>query len=254
QKFYNYYAYDDGTAELAYGLGNLETVGRVAMKYNIKADDVLRSIQLYLNPVGEDISQEPVQLAVWSGNDEPVDMLWTSPEISLSFSSGRNYFYHYFLDQEIEVAAGDNIWVGWIQQPVSDVIFSVGFDKRTDASDKLFYNLGTNWTQSSIPGAVMIRPVFGEQYNWQVGIEEQTAETISVYPNPTTGQLYLNETYSGQFSNADISLFDLTGRKVLSENGYRNSLKIDFLRAGTYILRVETQQGKLLTQRIILQP
>lgn len=252
QEFDNYYAYDDGTAEAAYGLGELENVGRVAVKYNIKKQDTLRSIQLYLNPVEFDLSQVPTQLAVWYGNEEPEDTLWTSPSMFLQYTDHINYFHHYFLDREIVVNANSNIWIGWIQQPATNQKFSIGFDQRTDNSDKVFYNLGTTWNQSSIPGSVMIRPVFGKEYTW-VGLDEEpvTSEVL-VYPNPSTGTVHLQEKYAGQLTNASVQVFDLSGRMVFTQSGNVKSLQLDHLIAGTYILRVESEKG-VFTQRLILQ-
>ena len=252
QEFYNYYAYDDGTAESAYGLGELENVGRVAVKYNIKKTDVLRSIQLYLNPVAFDLSNEPVQLAVWTGNEEPGDTLWTSPSLNLNYTEHINYFYHYFLDRELQVNEGSNIFVGWIQQPATNQKFSVGFDKRSDNSDKVFYNLSNSWNQSSIPGSIMIRPVFGQAYDW-VGVNDaDNQEELLVYPNPSNGQVFIQERYAGQLRSAGIQVYDMSGRTVHQQVGYNGSLRLGTLQSGIYILRVETNKG-LFTQRLVLQ-
>lgn len=251
QEFYNYYAYDDGTAEAAYGLGELEDVGMVAVKYDLKKPDILRSIQLYLNPVEFDLSQVPVKLAVWYGNDQPEDTLWTSPEfINLNYTSEINYFYHYFLERELPVS--DNIWVGWIQQPASNLKFSVGFDKRVDRSQNVFYNLGTTWNQSSIPGSVMIRPTIGQAYDW-VGVNEAPKPSqLAVYPNPSAGIFRLQTTQAGQLSHASIHVFDLSGRMVFGTLGYSDHLDLSQLHSGTYVLKVDTRD-EVLTQRIIIQ-
>ncbi|MFT4594622.1 MAG: hypothetical protein ACI85G_000536 [Psychroserpens sp.] len=254
QEFYNYYAYDDGTAEVAYGLGNLETPGFVAVRYEIKKEDDLQAIQIYLNPVGEDVTTLPVKLMVWDGPDEPTDVLYESPEfITLSYSDGINYFYNYPLENDLTV--GETIlWIGWRQEEATGVKFSVGFDKRTDNSDKVFYNLGTTWNQSSIPGSVMIRPVFGQPFDWVSGVDENKIQSLSVYPNPANGNLRIQEKYSGQFSNSQISIFDLTGREVFSQTGYSKALDVSQLIAGIYLLQVQIESGEKLTERVVIQP
>jgi hypothetical protein len=252
QEFYNYYAYDDGTAEQAYGLGELENVGRVAVKYNIKRQDILRSIQLYLNPVAFDLSDEPVQLAVWTGGEEPGDTIWTSPTINLNYTEHINYFYHYFLDREVQVNANSTIFIGWIQQPATNQKFSIGMDRRTDNSDKVFYNLSNFWQQSSIPGSLMIRPVFGEAYDW-VGVEEANElGGLTIYPNPANGQLFIREKFSGQLNSANIQVIDISGRTVFQQVGYQNSLNLQGLQQGIYVLRIDSENGRF-TERIVLQ-
>ena len=254
QKFYNYYAYDDGTAELAYGLGNLENPGFVGVRYDTKKADSLQSIQIYLNPVDEDLSAEPVKIMVWSGTSEPDAVIYESSDfITMSYSGGINYFFNYELEDAIWIEES-TIWVGWRQEPSIDVKFSVGLDLRNDFSDRVFYNLGTTWNQSSIEGAIMVRPVFGDPFDWVSGIDENETQNLSVYPNPTSGNIHLNEKYSGEFKNAQISVFDLTGREVFSQTGYSSSLDVSRLIAGTYVLQVQIKSGQNLTERVVIQP
>lgn len=251
QKFYNYYAYDDGTAEIGYGLGELENEGKVAVKYNIKKPDTLRAIQLYLNPVQYNLSQEPVKLVVWSGNEEPGDTLWTSKELNLEYTGQFNYFYHYMLDRKVPIS--DNIWIGWVQQPATDQKFSVGLDVRTDNSDKVYYNLGSYWAQSSIAGSVMIRPVVGDHpYTWTGTDEMPEVVSLTVYPNPTTGEVRLQGLSPAQAKNATIQVFDLAGRRVLSQRGYFGSIDVSGLHAGTYLLNI-LADGRSFTKRVVRQ-
>jgi len=257
QEFYNYYAYDDGTAEAAYGLGELENVGRVAVKYETKYNtvDYVRAIQLYLNPVEFDLSQELVQLVVWDGAEEPTSVLWMSDPLFLNYSTRSNPFYHYEIDEEVPIAPGQNVWVGWIQQPAVNLKFSVGFDKRTDRSDRSYYNLGSSWNQSSIPGSIMIRPSFGDAYDWveEVGVEEKYGNRqLNIYPNPSTGTVYIQEQFSGQLSNASIQVFDLSGRTVYHQADYSSALDLHNLNKGVYILRVDTETASF-TNRLVLQ-
>lgn len=254
QIFYNYYSYDDGTAELGYGLGNLENDGMVAVKYDVKKQDFLRAIQLYLNPVDQDLSAEPVKLMVWSGGNEPENVKYESPEfITFNYSEGMNYFYHYFLEEPIEIQENESIWVGWLQQAATGIKFSVGFDRRSDHSQKVYYNLGTTWNQSGIPGTVMIRPVLGQAYDWQVGIDEQTVEDVTLYPNPTTGMVYLQGVDVQQLRNATIQVLDVAGREVYTQTGYTNGIDLGLLKAGTYLVNVQLLNGQRITKRVVLQ-
>lgn len=253
QKFYNYYAYDDGTAELAYGLGALDSEGKVAVRYDIKKRDTLRGIQIYLNPVGEDISEEPVRLAVWAGNEEPTDLIWESADTNLSFSSGINYFYDYAIDTVLDVEG--NIWVGWIQQAAPGVKFSVGFDQRSDFSQNVYYNLGTNWTQSSIPGAVMIRPTFGQDYDFVSGVDDRSARSPEwhLYPNPSSGLFRLPSAQREAWYGTQLTVLDLTGRTVHMQTATDEVLDLQHLPNGAYIVTIESAERGRSAQRIIIR-
>ena len=256
QEFYNYYAYDDGTAEAAYGLENLDSESMVALKYNIKKqNDRLVGIQYYLNPVEFNVENEPIRLVVWSGNEEPTDILWQSPDTNLYYTNQHNYFHHYTINDTVLNIASENIWIGWVQQPSTnpDFGYSFGFDKSTNASSKLFYNIGSTWNQSSIPGAVMLRPVFGQPYDWVGVTEKPSVQHVKLFPNPTTGDVYLQETVAGQFRDAQISVFDLSGRNVYTTTGYNGKLQLAHLTAGTYLLRIDAADG-VFTERLVLQP
>jgi hypothetical protein len=253
QRFYNYYAYDDGTAEVAYGLGNLQLPGEVAVRYNSVMRDSLRAIQYYLNPVAEDLSGEPVRFMVWRGEVVPEELLYISEEANFDYSTGPNYMNHFFLEEPLDIQG--NFFIGWRQQPVAGQKFSIGLDRQNDAKENVFYKIGTTqWTQSSIPGAVMFRPVFGKPYDWTIGVEEEQAAKFTVYPNPSTGKIYLRESTPGQFASAYVHLYDVAGRAVLSQRGYVDGIDATDVNPGLYILEVQTGNGKRFTQRIILQP
>ncbi|MCF8256955.1 MAG: T9SS type A sorting domain-containing protein [Flavobacteriales bacterium] len=253
QRFYNYYAYDDGTAEVGYGLGNLQLPGQVAIRFDAVMPDSLRAIQYYLNPVAEDLSGEPVRFMVWRGDAVPEELLYMSEEVNFDYSTGINYMNHFFLDEPIGIEG--SFFIGWQQQPVTGQKFSIGLDRQTDAKENVFYRTGIpEWTQSSIPGAVMFRPVFGKPYDWTIGVEEHTAQKLEVYPNPSTGIIYLREATPGQFASAYVHLYDLTGRAVLSQRGYVDGIDATDVNPGLYILEVQTGSGQRFAQRVILQP
>jgi hypothetical protein len=75
---------------------------------------------------------------------------------------------------------------------------------------------------------------------------------IAVFPNPASS--FINITpVSGSFINL-VSIFDLTGKKVLDETITNNdviSLDIQSLKAGVYILMMNAD-GKVLTRKIVV--
>ena len=73
------------------------------------------------------------------------------------------------------------------------------------------------------------------------GIDELYADAISVYPNPTHGDINLTTS----FQDSEIELYDIMGRLVFSRS-YSESFKVS-LPAGVYILKIGNH-----TQRIVV--
>ncbi|RLD75411.1 MAG: hypothetical protein DRJ10_15325, partial [Bacteroidetes bacterium] len=79
QKFYNYYAYDDGSAEVGYGLyGDGTRFARLAYQFNCRKDDTLKAVQMYFNRTLNNASEKYFYLTVWddNGNGEPGDIIY----------------------------------------------------------------------------------------------------------------------------------------------------------------------------------
>lgn len=80
----------------------------------------------------------------------------------------------------------------------------------------------------------------------------ESKELIKVYPNPSNGMLNLRiNNYSGELT---IEMFDLNGRKVLSNNegnfSIEKALNINSLQSGVYLLKL-TGKDLSYTQKII---
>ena len=80
---------------------------------------------------------------------------------------------------------------------------------------------------------------------------EYNQNKLSVFPNPAS--IYLNVIIDSEQSFHLLELFDMQGRKVLSQQLWdvKNRLDIQYLERGTYILKVYSK-GQLLTKRIVL--
>jgi hypothetical protein len=80
-----------------------------------------------------------------------------------------------------------------------------------------------------------------------VGIDENTLAKISVYPNPTTGELRI-ENYELRIERVEI--FDIYGRKHECTNARKhekeNLIDISKLPSGIYFLRIMTEQGEVV--------
>lgn len=254
QKFSNYYAYDDGTAERAYGLES--TGGKVAVRFTAEATDTLYGVYMYHIPFMYLADNQTFFLQAWGqGNGAPGGIIsenFSFQEPQYFAEGGPNQFAFYRLDEPIEVTG--QFYIGWVQQ--NNVSMNIGLDKNTNANaTKLFYQLGGSgtWSSSAVQGSLMMRPVFKSGMpNW-IGIEEEAVPLAAIYPNPTKNELNLQ--LRPDYSNYNAQVTDISGRAMMTEqfnNSGFHSLNISNLAEGVYLLRLtDSTSGKFVVKRFV---
>lgn len=81
-----------------------------------------------------------------------------------------------------------------------------------------------------------------------MGVEENDAEAIALYPNPTTGMVRIEAE-----GLKNVEVYDLTGQKVFAEEVSGETFEYDFSGLnGIYFIRIETAQG-VETKRLVVK-
>lgn len=254
ETYSHHYAYDDGTAEMGFGLSGESISGSLLVqKFNLFKGDSLRYIDIYFNKVKDDANEDnSFQLCVWNSiNGEPGDLLYPKniDDVYLKSDSLKLFaFRHYELKPAIFVS--DEIFVGIIQR-TNDFI-NIGYDLNTSNRDKIFYNTTGEWfsvdseSQSIPAGSLMIRPVFSSAPLNFAGVKQNLNHKLSIYPNPASDYL--------QFSNDNllsgyykVKIIDALGNIVSSELLDDKYIDISFLQPGFYILEIVNSEGKIFT-------
>lgn len=242
QKFYNYYAYDDGTPEAGYGLSPAHS--KLAYRFTLNQPDTLRAIKMFFNQTYNNASQKYFYLTIWADNNQkPGNILYQKTGMKPLYEDSLNEFHTYKLDTALYLSG--TFYVGWEQ--LDDSNLNLGYDKNTDAKSNILYNTAGSWLTSSYAGALMIRPVFGKNFSL-AGIHESETQQVqfSVYPNPVNGEvLHLSTKESFDHSNIAITIFDIYGKCVLNLP-YAESINISGLSEGMYFLRF-SQNSRLLS-------
>ncbi|MHC1706801.1 MAG: T9SS type A sorting domain-containing protein [Bacteroidales bacterium] len=253
QRFYNYLAYDDGTAEAGYGLSPDGSM--LAYRFRLNTPDTLRGIQFFFNRTLENASQRNFNLMIWADEGgKPGNVLYKSKKyLKPLYSDSLNKFYTYLLDTDDPLVLGnDNLtfYVGWLQQ--TDNNLNVGWDSTSNAQSNILFNVDGTWQNTSFHGALMIRPCLGPSLLpfKQIPVIGDDNH-LNIYPNPTSGHfsITLPPPFAGYQDPAQyqLNIINLLG-EVVAEYPYLTSYDLSYLPRGVYILRLNTTDNYLQYQ------
>ena len=243
QVFRDYYAYDDGTAELAYGLQS--TNATLAYRFDPYMADSLLGVSIYFVPTVKDKSSKLFSLYIWDEkNGLPNNVIYKDDDFSPQqpiYQNKRNKFTNYYFKDYIRLPISGTFFVG-IKQFDQDPL-NIGFDANTITNSKMFYaNSGTDWNKSLTKGALMIRPIFTSNLNKNVGLNQLylDEQAIKIFPNPTSDFVKISPNYLGYEGGR---ILDVQG-KILQELD-KNSLNVSLTdyEVGIYIFQ-DTKTGK----------
>lgn len=245
--FGEYYAYDDGTAEMSAGIG--KRGGKLAYMFVLDDYDTLTDIDVYFPNVGYIGSSPTIKLQVWKslGDSEPL----YEDNYLVQRSSTLNEFKRYKLGRPVVLK--DTFYIGYEQN--IDLYLPVGYDRNQDASDRLFYyvNLQNGWEPYNsgddpdgniLPGSLMMRPVF--QRAEITGVVPPQSPSFTVFPNPTTGPLYIQ---TDEMAGTVFSVIDSYGRTILQTGS--PYIDLSGHPPGVYLIRVSSGKG-IATKKVAL--
>ena len=251
QKFLNYYAYDDGTAEKGYGLNVIG--GQTAYKFTLNTADQFTDVDMFFTFLMYSQALRTFRITIWDATGAggtPGNIIYQDSIVSPHYVTGMNQFYRYKLTSPVNLPAG-SFYVGMVQYSSTEL--NIGFDANTNSQSKMYYRTGVNWVQTIFKGSWMIRPVFGRCTNW-LGVADVSAEVnlFYVYPNPAQDILFVK---SENDSNEKInfSVFDMLGNEVISQKGLSgSSVDISALKNGIYFIRIVDAKGNAGVKKIVV--
>ena len=242
QKFHHTFAYDDGTAESAYGL-NVDGA-KLAYQFKLnRPDEKLRAVQMYFPQMLDSVNNISFDLTVWDNNNgQPGDTLYTQSVDPVHTENGE--FHTYIIDNPFLVSG--TIYIGWKQS--TDDLLNIGLDKNNEANNYMFYNIGSGWLNSTYPGAWMIRP-FISLNNIILDVNENN-NAFKVFPNPAENELFV-ETKGNENI---ISIYNLQGVlvKQITSTAALTKINICDLSSSIYIIEVSNCKSRNY-QKIIVK-
>ncbi len=239
QVFSNYYSYDDGSAETAFGLSTLNA--QLAEKFTSNVADTLRCIDIYFNPVMTNANLYSFLLNVWSDNGgTPGSPIFTSADTLYPpqyAQAGQDHFVRYYLKQPVYLSAS-TFYIGFTQK--TNQLLNVGVDKNINTQSKIFYNVTGSWNSSPNQGSLMMHPVFGSAADF-VGIGEikKDKNEFTIYPNPANDKLFIKSNSINQVQKISFTILDMCGRIIFeNKTDISESIDISSLAEGVYFIRI----------------
>ena len=241
QEFNSSFAYDDGTAELAYGINSSDA--ELAYQFKLNRPDTLRAIEMYFPQMLDSVNHIPFYLTVWDNNNgQPGSILHQQEVYPKHTENGE--FHYYYLDSVFQLIG--TFYIGLEQ--ITDDLLNIGLDKNKSANQFMFYNIGSGWVNSSFPGAWMIRPIVSmdEVILMQ---DEINTNTFNLFPNPANQELNI---FLSTIDNI-ISIYNLQGKLVKKSFVSTNNCKLNItdLSSGMYVVEVKNNKGRNFRKFII---
>ncbi len=249
QKFYNYYSYDDGTAEAGYDLYSSPN-GKVAMSFDIIKPDTLRAIRIAFVQQLAHVSNKLFTLKVWTSLTPEVT-LYQQPNMKPVYTNSVNGFSTYVLNQILPVSG--KIYIGF-QQVAVDSGLHLGFDKNTVSdtigNQRMFYNRTGTWDPVAIAyGSFMMRPVMGSP-NLFVGLNENNSDIskVNIYPNPVSNDLKIN--FSNPEKIRQTEIVNIQGQRIYRE-AFSNNINLENLPDGMYLIKFTSSDGTTIMKKFV---
>lgn len=256
QRFSNYFAYDDGTAEAGYSLYNTNPQPKsyLAVKFTLSHSDTLRALKIWFNRTQNNENIVPFTIMVWANgsNNQPGALLDSFPAQLPMYAEDFLNFATYYLDRPVAVTG--TFFVGIKQNHNTQI--NIGYDQNTDARQFFLYKTTNQWAEPIIKGSPMIRAVVGD-YIVPQGIIDLNPLGLSIYPNPAIDQLVIHASNSN-FDNSDpmqCHIYDMYGKLLWTEPIQHDNtiISISHFSKGIYILKCITKSGKSMTLKFIKQ-
>lgn len=242
QRFDNYFAFDDGSAENGYGITSTASRIYLAYRFDLNVPDTLTAVDMYFNRTYQ-AENEDIQfyITVWSvGDNGQPDAVLYHDEARRMPTTGS--FGRYLLERAVVVSG--SIYVGFEQ--VGNKYINLGFDRSLNSCDRIWYRTSNAWQQSILSGSLMLRPCFGSSATVATA-EVDERPTLSVRPTVASSSI----TIAGATADCRYAIYDLQGRSVMA--GYGLQVDVSALPEGVYLLLATDVNGATARQRIIIR-
>jgi hypothetical protein len=249
QKFYNYFAYDDGTPEAGYLITSSVAQKQTALGvgFSLNKPDTLRAIDIYVNHTMNEASAFDFTLSVWADdNGMPGEELYKSL-VQQEFSNKLYGFQRFYIDDPFVVSG--KIYIGY--QTTDGKFLNVGYDQNNNSSEYVFYKTTGKWSSTFMFGTPMLRLVLGKDFERTSVPVKETELEVKIYPNPAKDKLFVELSQELQSEKIIMSIYSVTGQKIY-ESPYRSEISLSDYLPGFYLLRLTDGNKRHIVRKFLI--
>lgn len=148
----------------------------------------------------------------------------------------------------------DSVWVHWTDFIVTNTNATVEWYTCEDSVLVSVYHAYTAPDTAGYFAAISEDgcTAYTKCYNWSIGIDENTNSDVYLFPNPTQSTFRID--YPVEWGSIDLEIADMSGRLVFYEFNYSSNKTVTHhLASGTYVVRLFSDAGDLITKRLIVR-
>lgn len=239
QEFADVYAYDDGSAEKAYGPTGVQA--RLAYQFTPYEADSLIGVKMHFVPSVNDASDKLFLLSVWDDNGgQPGSVIYEDEFFfprTPQYEDSIGKFTTYYLKDTMKLEITGTFYVGWRQIDADRL--NIGMDMNNDNSDKIFYSIngGGTWSNTSFEGSLLMRPIFSTALNAGLAVDERELEpSWELFPNPTSGIVRVDWNENTPFPGAVC--MDAQGRVIGTMETDNPAIDLSANPSGIYFIQI----------------
>lgn len=254
QAFSTVMAYDDGSAETAYGVTGTQTK-KFAYEFPLGQPDTMVGFQVMFAQVSENVNDLVFNFNIWD-TIRINDFAFVDSAI-ISFANRKplyvdsvNGFTTYKLDTP--VVFSNKVYIGWSQTDTRSL--QIGYDLNSPLGrDHMYVYKNAQWQKTTIStnGSPMIRLLFDSNF-WGGSTDLQNTVpevySLNVFPNPADNVLYIRNISAELLQ---VELINVVGERVLLANHVTSQLNIQSLTSGIYVMIARDSKGRLYRNKII---
>lgn len=252
----DYFAYDDGTAEVIRGIIQAE----VAYQFELEKADTLNYVDICFPRGLDNIENRNFEIMVWRSlrniDAAPQDTILLVQQANVRYGTERNAFTRFELSRSLRLKKG-KFYVGIRTREK----VGIGLDINEPAAGKTFVSVaGTEWRPYIDDNfSLMIRPIFKEGVFIDPFNPIDTGGRIApvvplfadIFPNPP-----LNGRITAKTNATRAEIVDMTGRVALQQtflNENEHEIDVSNLPKGIYIIKFYDRVGLFVSKKLVIR-